>query len=79
MQVLRSCEISWVSGGLIWEGMRESTNVADIRGTQMDGWIDANGMCWAPGTPSSTMYPNGANGPAAASGPTAANGADGDE
>lgn len=31
-----------VKGGLNWVGNRESTNVVDLRGTDMGGWIDAN-------------------------------------
>ncbi|EGE2833602.1 hypothetical protein ACTULT_004675, partial [Escherichia coli] len=36
-----------------------STNVIDLRGKDMGTYIDANGACWAPGTPSIIMYPGG--------------------
>ncbi|MBN5311806.1 hypothetical protein PTR36_20020 [Serratia bockelmannii] len=59
MRNLTAKEIQAIIGGLNLEGQRESTNVIDQRGTDMGSYIDANGACWAPGTPSATMYPNG--------------------
>lgn len=47
-----------ISGGLNLDGMRESTNVIDLRGTDMGDYIDANNICWPPGTSSEVMYPD---------------------
>jgi hypothetical protein len=59
MRKLTKGEVKIISGGLNLEGQRESSNVIDQRGANMGSYIDANGSCWAPGTNSATMYPNG--------------------
>lgn len=59
MRNLNIEEIMLICGGMKIDGMRESTNVIDQRGTDNGTYIDANGTCWAPGTNSSTMFPNG--------------------
>ncbi len=43
-----------VKGGMNLNGLPASTNVKD-----MGTYIDANGACWAPDTPSIIMYPGG--------------------
>ncbi|WP_419690726.1 hypothetical protein ACN22W_35845 [Burkholderia theae] len=58
MKILTNSDTIFVSGGLDLSGELESTNVIDLRGTQKNGWVDANGTCWAPGSSSATMYPN---------------------
>jgi hypothetical protein len=63
MKTLKVEEIGLVGGAMNWEGNRTSDNVIDLRGdTSNPMYTDASGMCWAPGTPSSSMYPNGADG-----------------
>lgn len=59
MKELTEDMLALVSGGFVTDGHRESTNVVDQRGVDKGTYIDANGTCWAPGTPSSVMYPNG--------------------
>jgi len=59
MEILNTQSIQQVSGGMNWQGGRESTNVIDIRGKDMGSWIDAANSCWKPGTPSIIMYPGG--------------------
>lgn len=72
MQVLTNEQIDLVSGGLDLSKGRMSDNVIDMRGKNMGSYIDASGMCFAPGTSSAQMYPGGAD--------TAPNtGVDGDE
>jgi hypothetical protein len=61
MRELTDSELLIVTGGLNLNAGRTSDNVIDLRGRDMGGWIDASNMCWAPGTPSSVMYPRGAN------------------
>lgn len=61
MRNLTKNELLIVTGGLNLSAGRASDNVIDLRGRDMGDWIDANNMCWAPGTPSSVMYPGGAN------------------
>ncbi|WP_248785528.1 hypothetical protein, partial [Escherichia coli] len=51
-----------VKGGMNINGLPGSTNVIDLRGKDMGTYIDANGACWAPDTPSIIMYP-GEDGP----------------
>ncbi|WP_124571508.1 MULTISPECIES: hypothetical protein [unclassified Burkholderia] len=58
MKIISKSEAAEISGGLDLSGEEESSNVIDLRGTQKNGWVDANGTCWAPGSSSSTMYPN---------------------
>lgn len=60
-RLLTPAEILIVSGGLDLSSGRPSGNVIDLRGKDKGDWIDANNMCWAPNTPSSSMYPGGAN------------------
>jgi len=48
--------LNFVKGGLNLDGLPDSANVIDQRGTNMGTYIDANGACWIPGTPSSVMY-----------------------
>jgi len=62
MRPLNKEMMEHAKGGLNWEGNRESTNVIDLQGTDMGGWIDANYTCWMPGTSSAVMYPGGADG-----------------
>lgn len=51
-----------IAGGLDLSRNPLSENVIDLRGMDMGVWgIDANGMCWAPGTPSIKMFPQGAD------------------
>lgn len=60
MKELTSDILSLVSGGVYdTEGRQGSDNVIDQRGVDMGTYIDANGSCWAQGTPSNVMYPNG--------------------
>ena len=40
-------------------GLRPSSNIFDGRGKNMGGWIDANNICWKPGTPTAIMFPSG--------------------
>ena len=55
-------DLDLVAGGLNLSGNRISENVIDLRGIDMGPFgIDANGVCWRPGTPSITMYPNSAD------------------
>lgn len=49
--------LDFVKGGMNLNGLPGSTNVIDLRGKDMGTYIDANGACWAPGTPSIIMYP----------------------
>ncbi|MHC9006838.1 hypothetical protein ACYX33_04325 [Escherichia coli] len=51
--------LDFVKGGMNLNGLPSSTNVIDLRGKDMGTYIDANGACWAPGTPSIIMYPGG--------------------
>lgn len=51
--------LKYVKGGMIIDGMRESSNVIDQRGTDNGIYTDANGSCWIPGTSSNIMYPSG--------------------
>ncbi|HBB4015390.1 TPA: hypothetical protein KAL33_004773 [Escherichia coli] len=51
-----------VKGGMNINGLPGSINVIDLRGKDMGTYIDANGACWAPDTPSIIMYP-GEDGP----------------
>ncbi|MGO4809466.1 hypothetical protein AB4156_07680 [Cupriavidus sp. 2MCAB6] len=62
MRVITDEEMKMMAGGMNMSGEAESSNVIDLRGRNMGSYIDANGGCWAPGTPSSSMYPNGADG-----------------
>ncbi|HHE2836396.1 TPA: hypothetical protein ACO4ER_004467, partial [Escherichia coli] len=48
-----------IQGASLLNGLPSSTNVIDLRGKDMGTYIDANGACWAPGTPSIIMYPGG--------------------
>lgn len=59
MKKLNSNEIHQTSGGMKWQGYRESTNIIDLRGQDMGSWIDAANSCWKPGTSSSIMFPAG--------------------
>lgn len=59
MKELNDVMLSIVSGGMNLDGMRESQNVQDLRGNDKGNYIDANGVCWAPGTPSIVMFPDG--------------------
>lgn len=43
--------LDFVKGGMNLNGLPSSTNVIDLRGKDMGTYIDANGACWAPGTP----------------------------
>lgn len=63
MNILSNDELSLVSGGVNTSGLRESNNVIDQRGNDKGNYIDANGKCWAPGTPSNVMYPSGGGKP----------------
>lgn len=49
-------EMESVVGGMITDGYRESDNIIDLRGEDMGYYIDANGMCWEPGSTSEDMY-----------------------
>lgn len=51
--------LAFAKGGMILDGRSESSNVIDLRGSDQGSYIDANGSCWAPGTSSIVMYPNG--------------------
>ncbi|SPX35353.1 Uncharacterised protein [Escherichia coli] len=51
--------LDFVKRGMNLNGLPSSTNVIDLRGKDMGTYIDANGACWAPGTPSIIMYPGG--------------------
>lgn len=62
MRIINESELHLVSGGLNLEGEAMSNNVVDLRGKDMGSYIDANGMCWRPGTSSDVMYPQGADG-----------------
>ncbi|MEW5288944.1 hypothetical protein ABW286_07080 [Erwinia papayae] len=48
-----------ISGAMNLDGLRESLNVTDFRGTDMGSWIDAANACWMSGTSSGVMYPGG--------------------
>lgn len=47
--------LDFVKRGMNLNGLPSSTNVIDLRGKDMGTYIDANGACWAPGTPSIIM------------------------
>lgn len=59
MKEIKFNELHLISGGMNLDGHRESGNIIDQRGRDMGTYIDANGRCWAPGTSSIDMYPNG--------------------
>ncbi|MFG6078768.1 hypothetical protein [Erwinia sp. OPT-41] len=59
MRNINALELRCVSGGMNIDGLRESSNVIDLRGVDMGAWIDANGACWLPGTTSDIMFPSG--------------------
>lgn len=58
MRIISESDAEKIFGGLDLSEEAESSNVVDLRGTKMNGWVDANGTCWAPDSSSSTMYPN---------------------
>lgn len=43
MRNINALELRCVSGGMNIDGLRESSNVIDLRGVDMGAWIDANG------------------------------------
>ncbi|ENK0315672.1 hypothetical protein AB2Y09_004213 [Salmonella enterica] len=59
VKILKGDTLSMVSGGMNLDGLPQSQNVLDQRGTNMGTYIDANSSCWAPGTSSAVMYPHG--------------------
>lgn len=59
MREITSDMLAFVKGGMKLDDLRGSGNVIDQRGVDKGIYIDANGSCWAPGTSSSIMYPNG--------------------
>ncbi|WBF44277.1 hypothetical protein [Serratia rubidaea] len=63
MKTLMTASLNMICGAMNLEGRPGSENIIDQRGIDKGVYIDANGACWAPGTPSIIMYPNG-GGPA---------------
>jgi hypothetical protein len=45
MQIMTEEEIKLVSGGMKWEGNRQSDNVLDFRSGI---YVNRDGMCWNP-------------------------------
>lgn len=59
MKKLNEAELKKIAGAMNLNGLRPSSNIFDGRGKNMGGWIDANNICWKPGTPTAIMFPSG--------------------